>query len=92
MSTARPFFVSSSGELDTDRILYEAIPLAKLVAAVGLVALVPVFLQVMLSDLLGFGSALGLLLTLATQFVLAVGTGIVLMYVVVRANQITEEP
>lgn len=92
MSTAKPFFTSPSGELDTDRILYEAIPLAKLVAAVGLVALVPMFLQVLLADLLGFGFALGLLLTVATQFVLAVGTGIVLMYVVVRANQITEEP
>jgi len=92
MSTARPFFASSSGELDTDRILYEAIPLAKLVAAVGLVALVPVFLRVLLADLLGLGSALGLLLTVATQFVLAVGTGIVLMYVVVRAIQLAEEP
>jgi len=92
MSTSRPFFLQSSGELDTDRILYEAIPLAKLVAAVGLVALAPVFLRLLLSDLLGFGSALGLLLTFATQFVLAVGTGIVLMYVIVRANQIAEEP
>jgi len=90
MSTARPFFVSSSGELDTDRILYEAIPLAKLVAAVGLVALAPVFLQVVLGTILGVPSPLGLLLTLATQFVLAVGTGIVLMYVVVRANRIAE--
>jgi len=91
MSTARPFFLQSSGELDTDRILYEAIPLAKLVAAVGLVALVPVFLRVLLSDLFGVASALGLLLTLATQFVLAVGTGIILMYVVVRAIQIAED-
>jgi len=92
MSTTRPFFTSSSGALDTDRILYEAIPLAKLVAAVGLVALVPVFLRGLLADVLGLGSAFGLLLTVATQFVLAVGTGIVLMYVVVRAIQISEEP
>jgi len=91
MSTTRPFFLQSSGELDTDRILYEAIPLAKLVAAVGLVALVPVFLQVVLSTFLGMAFRVGLLLTIATQFVLAVGTGIVLMYVVVRALQIADE-
>lgn len=86
MSTTRPFFTSSSGELDTDRILYEAIPLAKLIGAVGLVALVPLFLQVVLEE-----TALGVLLTLAAQFVLAVGAGIVLVYVVVRANQIADE-
>ena len=91
MSSYRLFFASPSGELDTGRILYEAFPLAKLVGAVGLVALVPVLLRVLLADILGLGSALGLVLTLATQFVLAVGTGIVLMYVVVRAHRIADE-
>ena len=89
MSSSRLFFASPSGELDTGRILYEALPLAKLVGVVGLVA--PVLLRVLLADILGLGSAFGLVLTLATQFVLAVGTGIVLLYVVVRANRIADE-
>lgn len=86
MSAFKPFFASSSGELDTNRILYEAIPLAKLIGAVGSVALVPLFLRAILEE-----TAFGLLLTLAAQFVLAVGGSVVLVYVVVRANQIAEE-
>lgn len=91
MSPSRPFFTSPSGELDTEQIIDEAVPLAKLVGAVGVVALVPIFLQVLLVEILGIVPLLGALLTLAGQFVVAVGTGVVLMYVVVRANQLVDE-
>jgi len=91
MSSSRPFFTSPSGALDTSQVVDEAVPLAKLVAAVGVVALVPVFLQVLLVEMLGIVPVLAALFTLAAQFLAAVGTGIVLMYVVVRANQLADE-
>jgi len=91
MSPSRPFFTAPSGDLDTGQIVDEALPLAKLVAAVGVVALVPVLLQVLLVEVLAVVPVFGVLFTFAAQFVLAVGTGIVLMYVVVRANQLAAE-
>ena len=41
--------------------------------------------------MLGIVPVLAALFTLAAQFLAAVGTGIVLMYVVVRANQLVDE-
>lgn len=80
-------FINSDGTLDTTQILQEAIPLAKLIGliiGVALVPLVPVFL-------LGGRSATGLLFMIVAQFILAVGTGIVLMYVIARAAALTGE-
>ncbi|WP_435344814.1 hypothetical protein [Haloarchaeobius sp. HRN-SO-5] len=91
MSSSRPFFTSPSGELDRGQILNEVRFLARLIGAVVLVALVPVVLQLLLVELLGAVSVFGFVLTLVTQFVLAVGTALVLIYVVVRANQLTGE-
>ncbi|MFC4408087.1 hypothetical protein [Haloarchaeobius iranensis] len=91
MSPSRPFFTTPSGEFDTGQLLYEAIPLAKLVALVGAVALTPQLLHWLAIELLSITPALGIVFTLATQFVLAVGTGLVLIYVVVRANQLTDQ-
>lgn len=88
---SRPFFDPQSGTLDADQLLHEAEPLAKLVALVGLVALVPFLLQWLLFELASIAPALAVLFTLATGFVLAVGTGLVLLYVVVRANQLAAE-
>lgn len=86
MSSSRLFFDGDS--LDVDAVLAEAAPLARLVAAVGAVALVPVALQWLLIETLGFVSVFASLLSVATQFVLAVGTGVVLLYVVVRGNEL----
>jgi len=91
MSPSRPFFDSPSGEFDTGQILYEAIPLAKLVAAVGAVALVPWLMGWLMLELVVLTPRIGIVFTLATQFVLAVGSGLVLIYVVVRANQLAEQ-
>lgn len=85
MSSSTPF-VDPTGTLDADQILAEAIPLAKLVGLVVGVALVP-FAVVFL---LGLRSGIGLLFTLVGQFVLAVGSGIVLMYVVARGVQLAD--
>lgn len=90
MSPSRPFFESPSGEIDTSQIVYEAVPLAKLVGVVAVVALVPLVLQFVLIELIGMFPVVGFLLSLAVQFVLAVGSGIVLTYVIVRALHLAD--
>ena len=76
-----PFVDRGTGELDTKHLITEAIPLAKLVGLVGVVALIP-----LLPALFGIRGALAF--TLVGQFVLAVGAGLVLMYVVARGTQL----
>ncbi|MBV0924225.1 hypothetical protein KTS45_08430 [Halomicroarcula limicola] len=78
----RPFIDSATGELKTTQLLQEALPLAKLIAVFVGLALVPYALAFFL-----FGrSALGALFSVLGQFVLAVGTGVVLMYCVARGT------
>ncbi|QKY21140.1 hypothetical protein B4589_012435 [Halolamina sp. CBA1230] len=87
MSSQMPFVDPETGAIDRNRVLAEAIPLAKLVGLVVAAALVP-FAVVLL---LGEYSTIGRGFVLLTQFVLAVGTGIVLMYIVARGMQVAEE-
>jgi len=86
MSPSTPFVDRETGTIDTDQVLAEAVPLAKLVALFAGVAALP-FALVFLA--LG-NSILGTVLVVAAQFVLAVGTGIVLMYVIARGTQLAE--
>ena len=86
MPSQTPFFDSETGTLDTAKILAEAIPLAKLVGLFVAVSLVPFALAV---ASLGTGSLVGSAFVLVGQFVLAVGAGIVLLYVLVRSRQLT---
>jgi len=86
MSPSTPF-ITVDGKIDTDRVLAEAIPLAKLVVLVVAVALGPLLVVFAL----GGGSPIGLAFVLLAQFVLVVGGGIVLMHVVVRAIRLAEE-
>lgn len=85
--TSPPFVESETGRIDRTRVLVEAIPLAELVGLVVAVALVPFAFVV----LLGSYSALGGLFMLATQFVLAVGSGVVLIYAIARGIQLADE-
>lgn len=91
MSPSRPFFTSPSGDIDPSQVLEEARPLAKLIGAVGIVALIPIILQIIIVDILAVVPVFGVVFTLAAQFIAAVGTGIVLIYVIVRANQLADE-
>ncbi|WP_254763349.1 hypothetical protein [Natrinema marinum] len=91
MSPSRPFVDTDTGELDTAQLIKEAIPLARLIGAVALVALIPLVFRIVFDGLLGLTSGLGFLFILVSQFILAVGTGLVLIYVIVRANQIIDE-
>ncbi|WP_135363640.1 hypothetical protein [Halosimplex halophilum] len=80
-------FIEQSGTLDTDQIRTEAVPLAGLIGLFVGLALVP-FLGVFL---FGGTTGLGFVFALATQFVLAVGTGVVLIYVVARGVQLADQ-
>jgi hypothetical protein len=84
MPSDPPFIDPTDRTLDTGQILYEAIPIAALVGLVAGVALVPFALSLAV----GGTGPLGLLFGLLGQFVLAVGTGVVLLYLLVRARQL----
>jgi len=79
-----PFIDQESGELDLGQIRAEVFPLAGLIVLFGGLALL-VFLIVLL---VANNSLLAGFLTVVSQFVLAVGTGIVLMYVIARGIQL----
>lgn len=86
MPPSTPFVDRDTGEIDTVQILTEARPLAKLVGVVAAVALVPY----VLAFAIGSHRVLGVIFSLVGQFVLAVGGGLVLMYVVTRALQLAD--
>lgn len=81
-----PFIHPDSGELDFAQIRAELFPLAGLIVLFGATALLG-FLLVLL---VGGNPLLTGLLTVVSQFVLAVGTGIVSMYVIARGIQLAE--
>ena len=87
MPSPPPFIDQNTVSLDTDQIRDEAFPLAGLIALFVGLALVPLAPVVVV----GGNSTLGFLLTVAAQFILAVGTGIVLMYVIARGLQLSAE-
>jgi len=86
MTPSFPFIDRETGALDTAQIRNEAYPLAGLILLFVGLALIP-FLFV----LLFFGNSfLGFVFTLLTQFILAVGTGIVLIYIIARGIQLAD--
>lgn len=86
MSKSPPFIDPASGELNFDQIRAEAYPLTGLVALFAGLAFVPFFLVILFAG----SSTLGMVLTLFSQLVIAIGTGIVLMYVIARGIQLAE--
>ena len=84
MTSTPPFINPTTGKLDTDQIIKESIPLSKLIAAVGVIALIP----------FAIATTSGLferLFILLTQFILAVGSGGILLYVIARGIQLAEK-
>lgn len=86
MPTSVPFIDTETGGLDTKQIQEEAYPLVGLIALFAGLALIPFLFVVLFAG----GSLLGTLFIVVTQFILAVGTGIVLMYVIARAVQLAK--
>ena len=86
MSPSTPFVEANTETLDTDRIVEEATPLAKLIGIVGVVAYAPLAVLT-----LGVPPGLTFVFTLTSQFLLAVGLCIVLLYVISRAIKLSSE-
>ncbi|NEU56359.1 hypothetical protein [Halorussus sp. MSC15.2] len=87
MSPSPPFLDRKTGTIDWKQVFREAVPLARLVGVFVAVALVPFAFVFLFED----NAALRAMFTVATQFVLAVGSGIVLMYVVSRGIRLADE-
>ena len=85
MSDDPPFISPKRGTLDTAQIRRETYPLADLVMLFGALALVPFVLSLFVG-----GSPLSTLFTIIAQLVLAIGTGLVLIYVVARGIQLAD--
>ncbi|WP_340101105.1 hypothetical protein [Salinibaculum salinum] len=86
MSPTGPFIDPETGELDTDQILTEAYPLIGLIVLFAGLALIPFLFVVLFAR----NSLIGSLFTVVAQGILAVGTGIVLMYVIARGIQLSQ--
>ncbi|AJF27217.1 MULTISPECIES: hypothetical protein [Haloarcula] len=87
MPSSRPFIDPATGELEIARIISEAVPLAKLIGVFVAVSLPPYAVALFGAE----NTALGALLALLGDFILAVGAGVVLMYVIVRGIQLADE-
>lgn len=86
MSPPTPFIDQETSTLDTGQIRAEAYPLAGLIMLFGGWALVPFLFALFFAG----NSALSVFFTIIAQFVLAIGTGIVLVYVIARGIQLTD--
>ncbi len=87
MPPSTPFVDRRTETIDTTQVLMEVVPLAKLIGVFVAMALVPFTVVFLLSG----HSVIGVLFTLVGQFILAVGSGIVLMYIIARALQLSGE-
>lgn len=82
-----PLFINpETGAIDTTHALEEAIPIARLIITIVGVSLIPFALASMFN-----GSVLGIFFAVTAQVTLAIGSGLVLMYVISRALQLTSD-
>jgi hypothetical protein len=85
MSTP-PFIDPESGELDLGQIRTEIFPLAGLIVLFGGLTMLVFLITLFVAG----NSLLAGVFTVVSQFILAVGTGIVLMYVIARGIQLAD--
>lgn len=85
MTDPSPFIEQETGAVDTDHLRKEAVPLAKLIGLFTILAIVPFAIGSAL-----VGSGIGVLFVVTGQFILAVGTGLVLMYIISRAISLSD--
>jgi hypothetical protein len=86
MPSSTPFVDPETGLLDRYQIRREAESLVKLIGLFVVVALAPLLFALVVG-----GGTIGFLFTVVAQFVLAVGTGITLMYVIARAIALSND-
>ena len=87
MSPPRPFIDPATGEINTAQMISEAVPLAKLIGVFVAGSFLPYAIVFFGAE----NSALGALLALLGDFILAVGAGVVLMYVIARGIRLAGE-
>lgn len=87
MSQSPPFVDRESGTLQTSQIWTEAYRLIGLILLFGAIALVPYALMSFRPP----GYLIETVLMMLVQFVLLVGSGIVLMYIIARGIQLSNE-
>jgi len=90
MSPPPPFVDIDTGTFDFEQIWREAYPILGLVLLFGIPGLLPLYVGASFTVSHGLGSLIGSVLTWLGQLILAVGSGIVLMYVIVRAIQLSD--
>lgn len=86
MPPSDPLIDPATGDIDIGRLYYEARPIAELLAIVAGIALVPFAVALFLG-----GSLLAVPFAVLGQFVLAVGAGVVLLYVIARGIRLADE-
>jgi hypothetical protein len=86
MASKAPFIDVDTGEFDTDQLRSEAVLLAKLIGLFVIISLLPFIIGVLL---LG-NEGLGAIFVIIGQFILAIGAGIVLMYVIARGIHLSD--
>lgn len=88
MSPSPPFVDIDTGTFDFEQIWREAYPIVGLVLLFGILGLLPLYVGA--SFTVSHGSLIGSVLTWLGQLILAVGSGIVLLYIIVRAIQLSD--
>jgi hypothetical protein len=86
MPADRPFVDPATGELEPNQIMAEVIPLAKLIGVFVGGAVLPYAFASFGSE----SSVLGAVLALVGEFILAVGAGVVLIYVIASGIRLAE--
>ncbi|QSG07222.1 hypothetical protein [Halapricum desulfuricans] len=89
MSSSTPFIDMETGTFDFGQIWREAYPILGLVLLFGILGLLPLYLGAAVTAVTGLWPLIGTALTWLGQLILAVGSAIVLMYVIVRAIQLS---
>ncbi|MCU4719529.1 hypothetical protein [Halapricum hydrolyticum] len=90
MSPSPPFVDVETGTFDFEQIWREAYPILGLVLLFGILGLLPLYLGASFTVSYGLESLIGTALTWLGQLILAVGSGIVFRYVIVRAIQLSD--
>jgi hypothetical protein len=80
MSSKSLFIDPSTGSLDLDEILCEAKPIARLIGLFTAIALLPRLLEYFVGEPFGIP-----IYSLVAHLVVAIGTGVVLLYVITRS-------
>jgi hypothetical protein len=89
MASSTPFVDRESGAYDFGEIWREAYPILGLVLLFGILGLIPLYLATTVTASFGVAALIGTILTWVGQVVFAVGSAIVLMYVVARGIQLS---